>query len=381
MHPQPCPLPPSSPAPSGLPDELLRLRADPLVGAIWSLVAADRPGPVAGDEPAAGKKARRASPRPSGPWPRCPTRPAPGRHRHRSDRRAGTGLQGRGGDAAALEGGRRPRGQCLLRRLHARDRCRRRPATDHVLLQRRPRCGGRLAAPRRAGAPAGAVNPDGSLPPPPFELVDNEHTILPAATSCSSIRSPPATAGRPRTRSRSSFSARSPTSRRWPSSSGSTRRATPGGGVPSISAAKATACSGLRAWRPSCRTSTACFSMAWCSSRVSLISARSRAGRSNDLPYSLFLPSYTAVAHAHGRLPADLQADRARAAGRGRGVRGGRVCDGPLCGQRSMPERHAAGDRGTARPATPACRRSSSSTTICGSMPRPSARSCWPTSG
>ena len=38
-----------------------------------------------------------------------------------------------------------------------------------------------------------------------------------------------------------------------------------------------------------------------------------RAGGSNDLPYSLFLPSYTAVAHHHGRLPADLQADRARA--------------------------------------------------------------------
>jgi hypothetical protein len=36
-------------------------------------------------------------------------------------------------------------------------------------------------------------------------------------------------------------------------------------------------------------------------------------GPSNDLPYSLFLPSFTAVAHAHGRLPEDLQADRARA--------------------------------------------------------------------
>jgi carboxypeptidase C (cathepsin A) len=36
-------------------------------------------------------------------------------------------------------------------------------------------------------------------------------------------------------------------------------------------------------------------------------------GPSNDLPYSLFLPSFTAVAHAHGRLPDDLQADRARA--------------------------------------------------------------------
>jgi carboxypeptidase C (cathepsin A) len=35
-------------------------------------------------------------------------------------------------------------------------------------------------------------------------------------------------------------------------------------------------------------------------------------GPSNDLPYSLFLPSFTAVAHAHGRLPAELQADRAK---------------------------------------------------------------------
>jgi carboxypeptidase C (cathepsin A) len=36
-------------------------------------------------------------------------------------------------------------------------------------------------------------------------------------------------------------------------------------------------------------------------------------GPTNDLPYSLFLPSFTAVAHAHGRLPPDLQADRAAA--------------------------------------------------------------------
>jgi carboxypeptidase C (cathepsin A) len=36
-------------------------------------------------------------------------------------------------------------------------------------------------------------------------------------------------------------------------------------------------------------------------------------GPSNDLPFTLFLPSFTAVAHAHGRLPEDLQADRTRA--------------------------------------------------------------------
>lgn len=36
-------------------------------------------------------------------------------------------------------------------------------------------------------------------------------------------------------------------------------------------------------------------------------------GPSNDLPYALFLPSYTAVAHAHRRLPPDLQADRTKA--------------------------------------------------------------------
>jgi carboxypeptidase C (cathepsin A) len=32
-----------------------------------------------------------------------------------------------------------------------------------------------------------------------------------------------------------------------------------------------------------------------------------RSGSSNDLPYAIFLPARTAVAHFHGRLPADLQ--------------------------------------------------------------------------
>ena len=35
-----------------------------------------------------------------------------------------------------------------------------------------------------------------------------------------------------------------------------------------------------------------------------------RTGSTNDLPYSIFLPTLTAVAHFHNRLPADLQQDR-----------------------------------------------------------------------
>jgi carboxypeptidase C (cathepsin A) len=36
-------------------------------------------------------------------------------------------------------------------------------------------------------------------------------------------------------------------------------------------------------------------------------------GPANDLPYALFLPTFTATAHFHGKLPPDLQADRAKA--------------------------------------------------------------------
>ncbi|MDX1981662.1 MAG: peptidase S10 [Bryobacteraceae bacterium] len=43
-----------------------------------------------------------------------------------------------------------------------------------------------------------------------------------------------------------------------------------------------------------------------------------RFARGNDLPYALFLPTYTAIAHYHKRLPADLQASLEKAIGEAR---------------------------------------------------------------
>ena len=57
----------------------------------------------------------------------------------------------------------------------------------------------------------------------------------------------------------------------------------------------------------------------------------------NDLPYPLFLPTYTATAWYHKRLPPDLQARRARkGGGRGRALRPRRVHAGADAGQRPL---------------------------------------------
>ena len=162
--------------------------------------------------------------------------------------------------------------------------------------------------PRRA-----LVNEDGTLPPPPFELVDNEHTVLavadlvfidPVATGYSRAakgEKPEQFFGKEADIEAMAELIRLYTTRhaRW------------------------------RSPKYLCGESYGVFRAAGLAAELQdthgmflnglvLVSGlidygTIRDGGSNDLPYSLFLPSYTAVAHYHGRLPGDLQADRARA--------------------------------------------------------------------
>ena len=48
--------------------------------------------------------------------------------------------------------------------------------------------------------------------------------------------------------------------------------------------------------------------------------------RGNDLPYILYLPTYTAIAWYHKKLPADLQGDLQKAIEESREIRGRRIC-------------------------------------------------------
>jgi carboxypeptidase C (cathepsin A) len=162
--------------------------------------------------------------------------------------------------------------------------------------------------PRRA-----KVNPDGSLPPPPFELVANEHTILPVSDL---VFIDPVSTGYSR----------------------AAKDEKPDqffGKDPDIAAMAefirlyATRNTRWRSPKYLCGESYGVFRAAGLAAELQdrhgmflnglvLVSGLVDYGTiipgpSNDLPYSLFLPSFTAVAHAHGRLPADLQADRAKA--------------------------------------------------------------------
>jgi carboxypeptidase C (cathepsin A) len=162
--------------------------------------------------------------------------------------------------------------------------------------------------PRRA-----KVNPDGSLPPPPFELVTNEHTILPV---CDLVFIDPVSTGYSR-------AAKDEKPEQF------------FGKDPDIAAMAefirlfTTRNTRWRSPKYLCGESYGVFRAAGLAAELQdrhgmffnglvLVSGLVDYGTiipgpSNDLPYSLFLPSFTAVAHAHGRLPADLQADRARA--------------------------------------------------------------------
>jgi carboxypeptidase C (cathepsin A) len=161
--------------------------------------------------------------------------------------------------------------------------------------------------PRRA-----KVNPDGSLPPPPFELVANEHTILPA---CDLVFIDPVSTGYSR-------AAKDEKPEQF------------FGKDPDIAAMAefvrlyTTRNARWRSPKYLCGESYGVFRAAGLAAELQdrqgmflnglvLVSGLVDYGTiipgpSNDLPYSLFLPSFTAVAHAHGRLPADLQADRAK---------------------------------------------------------------------
>jgi len=58
----------------------------------------------------------------------------------------------------------------------------------------------------------------------------------------------------------------------------------------------------------------------------------------NDVPYPLYLPAYTAAAHFHGRLPPDLQSDLAKALGEAREFAGGEYAVALQQGNRLAPE-------------------------------------------
>ena len=162
--------------------------------------------------------------------------------------------------------------------------------------------------PRRA-----QVNPDGSLPPPPFALVANEHTILPVADL---VFIDPVATGYSR-------AAKDEKPEQF------------FGKDPDIAAMAefirlyTTRNTRWRSPKYLCGESYGVFRAAGLAAELQdrhgmflnglvLVSGLINYGTiipgpSNDLPYALFLPSFTAVAHHHGRLPADLQADRAKA--------------------------------------------------------------------
>jgi carboxypeptidase C (cathepsin A) len=162
--------------------------------------------------------------------------------------------------------------------------------------------------PRRA-----KVNPDGSLPPPPFELVANEHTILPV---CDLVFIDPVSTGYSRAakdEKASQFYGKDPDI----------------AAMAEFIRLYTTRNTRWRSPKYLCGESYGVFRAAGLAAELQqdhgmflnglvLVSGLVDygtiiSGPSNDLPFSLFLPSYTAVAHAHGRLPADLQADRAKA--------------------------------------------------------------------
>jgi len=69
-------------------------------------------------------------------------------------------------------------------------------AAGHVLFQRRSRLVIRVAAPGALGPRRVKMNDDGTLPPPPFGLVDNEYSILADSDLVFIDRWPPVSAAR-----------------------------------------------------------------------------------------------------------------------------------------------------------------------------------------
>jgi carboxypeptidase C (cathepsin A) len=158
--------------------------------------------------------------------------------------------------------------------------------------------------PRRA-----RVNEDASLPPPPFELVDNEHTVL---TVADLVFIDPVATGYSRAakgEKQEQFFGKDPD-------------------IAAMGEFIRLYTTRNKRWRSPkylCGESYGVFRAAGLVAELQdrhgmfmnglvLVSGlvdygTIMPGPTNDLPHALFLPSYTAVAHAHGRLPADLQAD------------------------------------------------------------------------
>lgn len=161
------------------------------------------------------------------------------------------------------------------------------------------------------------MNPDGSMPPPPYRLVDNPSTWLdktdlvfidPVGTGYSRAKTPDI--------AKRFFSLRGDIesvgavirtwlteNRRWGSplflageSYGTTRAA----GLAGHLVEKGVSFNGIFLISTILNFQTARFA------------------RGNDLPYAVFLPTYTAIAHYHKRLPADLQASIEKAIGESR---------------------------------------------------------------
>jgi carboxypeptidase C (cathepsin A) len=162
--------------------------------------------------------------------------------------------------------------------------------------------------PRRA-----LVNEDASLPPPPFELVDNEHTVLSVADL---VFIDPVATGYSRAakgEKQEQFFGKNPD-------------------IAAMGEFIRLYTTRNKRWRSPkflCGESYGVFRAAGLVAELQdrhgmflnglvLVSGlvdygTIMPGPSNELPYALYLPSFTAVAHAHARLPAELQADRAKA--------------------------------------------------------------------
>ncbi len=158
--------------------------------------------------------------------------------------------------------------------------------------------------PRRA-----LVNEDASLPPPPFELVDNEHTVLSVADL---VFIDPVATGYSRAakgEKQEQFFGKDPD-------------------IAAMGEFIRLYTTRNKRWRSPkylCGESYGVFRAAGVVAELQdrygmfmnglvLVSGlidygTISPGPSNDLPHALYLPSFTAVAHAHGRLAEDLQAD------------------------------------------------------------------------
>ena len=204
----------------------------------------------------------------------------------------------------------KPRGVDLLHRLHAGrrqgPRASGRSPTPSTAAPARPRSGCTWAPSDRGGW---CWTTRGCAPPPPYRLVDNDESLLDVTDL---VFIDPVTTGYSRAdpgQGRQEVPRRQRGRRcRSASSSGSTPPASAAGRAPSSWPARATAPPAPPGSPTTSRSSTGIYlnGIVLLSSILNFQTARFDVG--NDLPYPLFLPTYTATAWYHKRLPADLQA-------------------------------------------------------------------------